>query len=122
MGCKYSQSFVVLFIRQFNDVLPTFGIHVRFVDGSDPKAFAAAADENTRAFFCESVSNPSLQIFDIEAIADEAHAIGVPLIVDSTFSTPYLCKPFEFGADIIATSATKWIGGHGICLGGMFQL
>uniref|UniRef100_A0A7S1VIJ8 O-acetylhomoserine aminocarboxypropyltransferase n=1 Tax=Grammatophora oceanica TaxID=210454 RepID=A0A7S1VIJ8_9STRA len=104
---------------QFNDILPTFGIEVRFVDGSDPKNFAAAADENTRAFFCESVSNPSLEIFDIEAIADEAHELGLPLIVDSTFSTPYLTKPFEYGADIIATSATKWIGGHGSGLGGI---
>eukprot|EP00545_Synedropsis_sp_CCMP1620_P005288 CAMPEP_0119030580 /NCGR_PEP_ID=MMETSP1176-20130426/41100_1 /TAXON_ID=265551 /ORGANISM="Synedropsis recta cf, Strain CCMP1620" /LENGTH=443 /DNA_ID=CAMNT_0006986951 /DNA_START=1462 /DNA_END=2793 /DNA_ORIENTATION=+ len=103
----------------FNDILPTMGIEVRFVDGEDPNNFAAVADENTRAFFCESVSNPSLTIFDIEEIANEAHSLGLPLIVDSTFSTPALCKPFEFGADIIATSATKWIGGHGTCLGGL---
>lgn len=103
----------------FNDILCTFGIEVRFVDGEDPKNFAKVADDKTRAFFTESVSNPSLTVFDIEGIADEAHAIGLPLIVDSTFSTPALCKPFEFGADIIATSATKWIGGHGTCLGGI---
>ena len=103
----------------FPSILPAMGITVRFVDGEDPKSFAAAADENTRAFFCESVSNPSLVIFDIEAIAEEAHSIGLPLIVDSTFSTPALCKPFDFGADIIATSATKWLGGHGTCLGGL---
>jgi O-acetylhomoserine (thiol)-lyase len=103
----------------FNDILPTMGITVRFVDGEDPANFAAAADDKTRAFFCESVSNPSLVVFDLESIAEEAHKLGLPLIVDSTFSTPALCKPFDFGADIIATSATKWIGGHGTCLGGL---
>ena len=103
----------------FNDILPKFGVEVRFVNGKEPENFAAAADDKTRAFFTESVSNPSLDIFDLEAIANEAHKIGLPLIVDSTFSTPALCKPFEFGADIIATSATKWIGGHGTCLGGI---
>lgn len=103
----------------FNDILPTMGITVKFVDGENPTNFTKAADEKTRAFFCESVSNPSLTIFDIEEIANEAHAVGLPLIVDSTFSTPALCKPFEFGADIIATSATKWLGGHGACLGGL---
>jgi O-acetylhomoserine (thiol)-lyase len=103
----------------FNDILPKFGIEVRFVDGSVPSNFTAAADDKTRAFFTETVSNPSLEIFDIEEIANEAHSLGLPLIVDSTFSTPYLCRPFDFGADIIATSATKWIGGHGACLGGI---
>lgn len=104
---------------QFNDILPNLGITVRFVDGTDPKNFAAAADENTRAFFCEAVSNPSLEVYDLEEIANEAHHLGLPLIVDSTFTTPYLCRPFDFGADIIANSATKWIGGHGACLGGI---
>lgn len=103
----------------FNDLLPNMGIQVRFVDGSDPKDFAAAADDKTRAFFCESVSNPALKVFDIEEIANEAHAIGLPLIVDSTFSTPYLCRPFDYGADIIVSSLTKWVGGHGAGLGGI---
>jgi O-acetylhomoserine (thiol)-lyase len=103
----------------FNDILPKFGIEVRFVDGSDPKNFVDAADEKTRAFFCESVSNPALHVFDLEQIAEGAHSLGLPLICDSTFSTPYLCKPFDFGVDIICTSATKWIGGHGACLGGI---
>jgi O-acetylhomoserine (thiol)-lyase len=103
----------------FNDILPNFGIEVRFVDGRDSQNFVNAADDKTRAFFCESVSNPSLEIFDLEEIANAAHILGLPLICDSTFSTPYLCKPFEFGADIIATSATKWIGGHGACIGGI---
>lgn len=104
---------------QFNDILPSLGIDVRFVDAEDPSNFAAAADENTRAFFCESVSNPALQICDLEAISAGAHELGLPLIVDSTFSTPYLCRPFDFGADIIVSSLTKWIGGHGVVLGGI---
>ena len=103
----------------FNDLLPNLGISVKFVDGSDPQNFVEAADDKTRAFFCESCSNPSLQVFDLEEIANAAHSIGLPLIVDSTFSTPYLTKPFEFGADIVTTSLTKWVGGHGACLGGM---
>jgi len=103
----------------FNDLLPNLGIEVRFVDMNDPEAFVKAADDKTRAFFCESVTNPSLEIADVEKIADAAHSIGLPLIVDSTFSTPYLCKPFDFGADIITNSLTKWIGGHGACLGGI---
>lgn len=70
-------------------------------------------------FFCESCSNPALQICDLEVISKSAHDLGLPLIVDSTFSTPYLCRPFDFGADIIVSSLTKWIGGHGACLGGI---
>ena len=104
---------------QFNDILPSLGIEVRFVDGEDPKSFAAAADDKTRAFFCESCSNPALQICDLEAISEEAHNLGLPLIVDSTFSTPYLCRPFDFGADIVVSSLTKWVGGHGTGLGGI---
>ena len=103
----------------FNDLLPNMGIEVRFVDGTDPTNFVSAADDKTRAFFCESVSNPSLQVFDLEEIANQAHSIGLPLIVDSTFSTPALCKPFEFGADIVCSSLTKWVGGHGAGLGGI---
>lgn len=103
----------------FNDLLPKFGIEVRFVDAEDPANFELAMDENTRAFFCESVSNPALEICDLEEIANGAHRHGLPLIVDSTFSTPYLCKPFEFGCDIIVSSLTKWVGGHGACLGGI---
>ncbi len=104
---------------QFKDILPALGIEVRFVDSTDPANFAAAADDKTRAFFCESVSNPALEISDLEAIADAAHAIGLPLIVDSTFSTPYLTRPIDFGADIVVHSLTKWLGGHGTGLGGI---
>jgi O-acetylhomoserine (thiol)-lyase len=103
----------------FSELLPKMGIEVRFVDGTDPKSFATQVDDKTRAFFTESCSNPSLDIFDIEEIANEAHAVGLPLIVDSTFSTPYLCKPLYFGADILTNSCTKWIGGHGIGLAGI---
>ncbi len=104
---------------QFNDLLPALGIEVRFVDSQDPASFAAAADEKTRAFFCESVSNPALEVSDLEAIAAGAKACGVPLIVDSTFSTPYLTNPLAHGADIVVHSLTKWFGGHGTGIGGV---
>ena len=104
---------------QFNDILPTLGIEVRFVDSQDPDAFARAADENTRAFFTETVSNPALEVADLEAISQHARACGVPLIVDSTFSTPYLTRPIEHGADIVVHSLTKWFGGHGTGIGGV---
>ena len=79
----------------FNDILANFGIEVRFVDAEDPSNFEGMVDEKTRAFFCESVSNPALEICDLEEIAEVAHRHGLPLICDSTFSTPYLCKPFD---------------------------
>ena len=104
---------------QFKDILPALGIEVRFVDSNNPANFAAAADSKTRAFFCETVSNPALEISDLQAIADGAHALGLPLIVDSTFSTPYLTKPIAFGADIVVHSLTKWLGGHGTSIGGI---
>ena len=104
---------------QFNDILPTLGITVRFVDMNDPENIRASVDDKTRAVFCESVSNPALEICDLEAISKVAHDYNMPLIVDSTFSTPYLTKCFDFGADIIVTSLTKWLGGHGTGVGGM---
>jgi O-acetylhomoserine (thiol)-lyase len=104
---------------QFNDILPTMGIKVKFVDSTNPENFTAAIDENTRALFCESVSNPALEIADIERIAAIAHAHGIPLIVDSTFSTPYLTQPIAHGADIVVHSLTKWFGGHGTGIGGV---
>jgi len=104
---------------QFKDILPALGIEVRFVDSNDPANFAAAADDKTRAFFCESVSNPALEISDLRAISDSAHSLGLPLIVDSTFSTPYLTRPIEHGADIVVHSLTKWLGGHGAGIGGI---
>ena len=104
---------------QFNDILPALGIEVRFVDSNDPANFAAAIDGNTRALFCESVSNPALEITDLAAVAEVAHSNGLPLIVDSTFSTPYLTRPIEHGADIVVHSLTKWLGGHGAGIGGV---
>ena len=113
-GALYGGTYTMM-----NDILPNLGINVRFVDGTDPENFVKAADDKTRAFFCETVSNPSLQVFDIENIAKKAHSIGLPLIVDSTFSTPALTRPFDYGADIVCSSLTKWVGGHGAALGGI---
>lgn len=104
---------------QFKDILPALGITVKFVDSQDPQAFADAIDENTRALFCETVSNPALEVTDLKAVADIAHANGLPLVVDSTFSTPYLTRPIKHGADIVIHSLTKWLGGHGAGIGGV---
>ena len=104
---------------QFNDILPGFGITVRFVDSTDPENFRKAIDANTRAFFVESVSNPALEIADLDAISKIAHDNGIPLIVDSTLSTPNLTKPIDHGADIVVHSLTKWFGGHGAGIGGI---
>lgn len=104
---------------QFNDILPTLGITVKFVDSNHPENFAKAIDDRTRALFCETVSNPALEITDLEAVAQIAEAHGLPLIVDSTFSTPYLTRPLEHGAHLVVHSLTKWLGGHGIGIGGV---
>jgi O-acetylhomoserine (thiol)-lyase len=104
---------------QFNDILPTLGIDVKFVDSQDPQNYADAIDENTRALFCETVSNPACEVTDLEAVAKVAHDHGLPLIVDATFSTPYLCNPIAHGADIVVHSLTKWMGGHGTGIGGI---
>ena len=104
---------------QFNDILPTLGINVKFVDSNDPQNFAQAIDDKTRALFVETVSNPALEVVDLEKVAKVAHDHGIPLIVDATFSTPYLTKPLDFGADIVIHSLTKWFGGHGTGIGGV---
>ncbi|MFK5922267.1 MAG: O-acetylhomoserine aminocarboxypropyltransferase/cysteine synthase [Verrucomicrobiota bacterium] len=104
---------------QFKDILPGFGIETKFVDSTTPQNFADAIDENTRALFCETVSNPALEIADLDAISKIAHDHGLPLIVDSTFSTPWLTNPIEHGADIVVHSLTKWFGGHGTGIGGI---
>jgi len=103
----------------FNDILPTLGIQVKFVDSTRPENFAAAIDDRTRALFCETLSNPALDVTDLEAVAGIAHAHGLPLIVDATASTPYLTRPLDFGADIVVHSLTKWLGGHGTGIGGI---
>jgi len=103
----------------FNDILPQFGIKVHLVDGTNPEAFAAAITPKTKALFCETVTNPGLEVTDIQALADVAHAHGLPLMVDSTFTTPYLQRPIEFGADVVIHSLTKWLGGHNAGIGGI---
>ncbi len=102
----------------FHYTLPKLGITTKFVDGSSAANYAAAIDENTRAVYLETIGNPRLDVADIRAIADVAHAAGVPVIVDNTFA-PLLAHPFEQGADIVIHSATKWIGGHGTVIGGV---
>lgn len=99
--------------------LQRFGIETSFVDATSPDAFAAAMRPNTRAVFAESLGNPSLTVLDIAAVADVAHAHGVPLIVDNTVPSPFLCNPLAWGADIVVHSATKYLGGHGTTLAGV---
>ncbi|OUX37020.1 MAG: O-acetylhomoserine aminocarboxypropyltransferase [Kiritimatiellaceae bacterium TMED266] len=104
---------------QFNDILPSMGIKVNMVDPLNPENFAAAITDKTKALYCEVVGNPLLDLVDLQAIGDIAHAHGLPLIVDATFSTPALCRPLEHGADIVVHSLTKWLGGHGTVIGGI---
>ncbi len=99
--------------------LPRFGIQTTFVDPRDPDAFRNAIMPNTRLVFGEVLGNPGLEVLDIPRISELAHEAGLPLIIDSTFATPYLCKPFEFGADIVFHSATKFLSGHGVVIGGL---
>jgi O-acetylhomoserine (thiol)-lyase len=98
--------------------LPRFGITTTFVDPRDPAAFAAAIRPETRLVFAEILGNPGLEVLDIAAVAALAHEAGLPLLVDATFATPYLCRPIEHGCDIVMHSATKWLGGHGVAIGG----
>ena len=102
----------------FAHTMPQYGIEVRFADYRDPSAFEALIDANTRAIYCETVGNPLGNITDIGLLAEIAHRHGVPLIVDNTVPSPWLCRPFEHGADIVIHSLTKYIGGHGTTLGG----
>lgn len=106
-------------LTQFSEILPRLGIRCHFVKINDLDAVLNAINERTRLIFCETVSNPALDITDIEELAKLAHENGLPLAVDATFSTPYLQRPIEFGADIVIHSLTKWIGGHGTALGGI---
>ncbi len=99
--------------------LPRFGIETTFVDPRSPDAFAAAIRPNTRLVFGEILGNPGLEVLDVPKVAEVAHAAGLPLAVDSTFATPYLCKPIALGADIVIHSATKFLSGHGIVIGGL---
>jgi len=99
--------------------LPRFGIQTTFVDPRDPNAFRAAIRPETRLLFGETLGNPGLDVLDIPRVSDVAHDAGLPLLVDSTFTTPYLMRPFELGADLIFHSATKFLGGHGVAIGGV---
>ncbi|MGX1746434.1 MULTISPECIES: O-acetylhomoserine aminocarboxypropyltransferase/cysteine synthase family protein [unclassified Brevundimonas] len=102
----------------FAHTLPQYGIEVRFIDADDIAAVAANTDERTKAVFCESIGNPLGNVVDFAALADAAHAQGLPLIVDNTVPTPYLTRPIEHGADIVVHALTKYIGGHGTSIGG----
>ena len=106
--------------NQFKVTLPRLGIDVTFVESDDPDELAAAVQENTKAIYLESIGNPKYNVPDLDAIAEVAHAAGIPLIVDNTFGAAgYLVRPIEHGADIVVASATKWIGGHGTSIGGV---
>jgi len=102
----------------FHYTFPKMGIEGRFVEQSDPENFKQAIDDNTRCLYVETIGNPRCDIPDFEAIADIAHEAGIPLIVDNTLASPVLCRPFDFGADIVVQSCTKFIGGHGTSIGG----
>ena len=113
-GALYGGSVTMLSVS-----LAKFGVETTFVDGSKPEAFAAAIQTNTRAIFAESLGNPSMLILDIAAVAEVAHAHGLPLIIDNTVPSPFLCNPISHGADIVVHSATKYLAGHGTTLGGV---
>ena len=113
-GALYGGSVSMLAVN-----LKKLGIETTFVDAAQPDSFAAAMRPATRAVFAESIGNPSLQVLDIAAVAEVAHAHGVPLVVDNTVPSPYLCNPIALGADIVVHSATKYLAGHGTTLGGV---
>lgn len=106
-------------VSQFGVTFERFGIECTFVEPDDPANFAAAIRPQTRAVFAESIANPRLNVLDIAAVAEIAHEHGLPLVIDNTMASPYLCRPFEHGADIVVHSATKYLGGHGTTLGGV---
>ena len=113
-GALYGGSVTLLSVS-----LSKFGIETTFVDANNPEAFAAAIKPNTRAIYAESLGNPSMVILDIAAVAEVAHAHGLPLIIDNTVPSPFLCNPIALGADIVVHSATKYLAGHGTTLGGV---
>jgi O-acetylhomoserine (thiol)-lyase len=104
---------------QFDSILPGLGIKVNFVDAKNPENFRKAITEKTKALYVETIGNPVLDVVDVKAVADIAHENGIPLIVDGTFTTPYLLRTIEHGADIVVNSLTKWLGGHGTGIGGI---
>jgi O-acetylhomoserine (thiol)-lyase len=106
-------------INQLKHLLGKMSVELTWVDPDDPDAWLHAVRPNTKAFFAETIGNPGGNVLDIEAVSSVAHEHDLPLIVDNTFATPYLCRPFEWGADIVVHSATKFIGGHGTSIGGI---
>ena len=106
-------------VSQFKYTFPRLGIHVTLVDPSDPENFRKAIQPNTKLIYGETISNPLVNVFPLEEVAAIAHENGLPLLIDNTFATPYLCRPFEWGADIVTHSTTKFIGGHGTSIGGV---
>jgi len=105
--------------NMFAHTLPRFGIDTTFVDPRNPDAYAAAIQPNTRLLFGETLGNPGLEVLNVEAVAKVAHDASIPLMIDNTFATPYLFRPFEYGCDIVMHSATKFLGGHGIAVAGI---
>lgn len=105
--------------NMFSYTLPRLGIAVKLVDQADPDNFTRAITPRTKALYAELIGNPKIDVLDVAAVADVAHQHGLPLLIDSTFATPYLCRPIEYGADIVIHSATKFIGGHGTSMGGL---
>jgi len=105
-------------VSQFGVTFARFGITCTFVEPDDPENFRAALRPETKAVFVETIANPRLNVIDLEAVAGIAHAHGVPLVVDNTLASPYLCRPIEHGADLVVHSVTKYLGGHGTTLGG----
>ncbi|MBE0696602.1 MAG: O-acetylhomoserine aminocarboxypropyltransferase/cysteine synthase [Anaerolineaceae bacterium] len=105
--------------NQFAYTFPRLGIDVTFVDPSDPENFRRAIQPNTKILYGETLGNPRINVFPLEGVAKIAQEFGIPLVIDNTFATPYLCRPFEWGANIIVHSATKFIGGHGTSIGGL---
>ena len=103
----------------FSAILPQFGITTRFVNGHDPANFINVINDKTRALYIETIGNPVLDFTDVAAVAKIAHEHGLPLIVDGTFTTPYLLRTIDHGADIVINSLTKWMGGHGAAIGGI---
>ncbi|KAA3633141.1 MAG: O-acetylhomoserine aminocarboxypropyltransferase/cysteine synthase [Proteobacteria bacterium] len=104
---------------QFDVTFRRMGIDTHFVDPDDPENFRRKITPKTRALYAETIGNPLNNVLDISAVADIAHEAGIPLVIDNTFATPYLCRPIDFGADIVVHSATKFIGGHGTSIGGL---
>ncbi len=106
-------------VSQFHNTLPRIGIETTFVDPSDPENFRSAIQPNTKLIWGETLGNPRINVFPFEDVSEIAREHGIPLVIDNTFATPYLCRPFEWGADIVVHSTTKFIGGHGTTIGGV---